>query len=241
MPRQETSRLKLSHGWLRGEDWWGDPVSDNFVTIDMLLNPYVLSMTEPNPPGAVAVGDMYIVPVGGADDWAGHDGDLSVRSPDEWIFATPTKGVRARLNDPAGWIWFNGEVWIPEDQDTDVAPPVLGTRYDIALSVGYEVEPLEMLLAFTVPEAMTLPNAAAGSVGRAMSSPLGIMRLAIKRNGVDVGTISFIPATVRAEFTVIGDKVFAKGDLLSIHVPESPPAGFQNYSATLRLLLNSGG
>lgn len=237
MPRHESSRLKLSFGWLRGEDWWGDPVSDNFTRLDMLVNPYVLSMTEPEPPSLLTIGDMYIVPIGGTGVWNGHDNDLAVVTEDGWLYCTPTKGVRARLNDPEGWIWFNDLTWIPEDQNGNVDPSPLGTRYDVAVFVGYEAEPREVVMAFTVPQSMTLPNGAPGSVGRGISEPTGIMRLAVKRNGTDVGTITFAPGSVIATITVVGDKAFAAGNLLTVHVPDDPPPGFQNYSATLRLLL----
>lgn len=238
MPRHETSRLKLSHGWLRGEDWWGTPVSDNFIKIDMLLNPVIASMTEIRPPlNGLKVGHMFIVAAGGEGDWLGHDGELAVLSPDGWIFAVPTKGVRARLESPAGWIWFSGEVWLGEDQNEVESPAPLGTRYDVSVSIGYEAEPHEVLLTFTVPEAMTLPNGAPGSMGRCLVTPMGILRLLVKRNGADVGTITFVPNNVRAEFSVVGDKTFAAGDLLSVHMPELPPSGFENYSATLRLIL----
>lgn len=238
MPRHETSRLKLSHGWLRGEDWWGDPVSENFVLIDMLLNPVIRSLTEIAPPaGGVTVGDMYIVGPGGQGDWLDHDGDLAVQSPDGWIFARPTRGVRARLDNPAGWIWYDGEKWLGEEQSGENDPAPIGTRYDVSVSIGYEAEPREVILVFTIPEAMVWPSGATGSVGRALVSPLGILRLAVKRNGADVGTITFASNSVKAEFSVVGDKTFAAGDLLSVHMPDSPPAGFENYSATLRLLL----
>lgn len=242
MPRQETSRLKLSQGWLRGEDWWGDPVSANFILLDMLLNPVIESLTEISPGLTNAtVGDMYIVGQGGVDEWTGRDGQLALRTGAGWIFALPTEGVRARLKSPASWIWYNGVSWLREDQTGDTPTPILGTRYDIAMSVGYEPEAGETLLVFTVPEAMTLPSGAAGSWGRGLDSPNGILRLAVRRNGSDVGTITFSSNSVRAIFTVLGDKPFAAGDLVSIHMPENPPAGFANYGVTLRFILPTNG
>lgn len=242
MPRLETPRLKLSYGWLRGEDWWGDPVSANFVAIDMLLHPVIQSLTEVNPASISApVGAMYIVGAGGAGAWLDRDGQLALRTANGWIFALPTRGVRARLNNPEGWIWYSGTEWLRENQDDSDPVPLIGTRYDVAMSVGYEPEAGETLLVFTVPEPMTLPASAAGSWGRGLASPNGILRLAIRRNGSDIGTITFAQNSVRAIFTVQGDKPFATGDLLTIHMPDNPPAGFANYGATLRLLLPTNG
>lgn len=248
MPRHDSSRLKLSYGWLRGEDFWGDPVSNNFRQIDILLHPYVISMTETTPPiNGLTIGDMYLVPVGAVLDWEGHENELAVYGGDDmfayngakWAFCKPTRGVRARLSNPGSWIWFDGDEWFDESQDGVTPPAPQGTRYDIAMSVGYEAEPSEVLLVFAVPEAMTLPGGAAGSSARCAVAPLGIMRLAVKRNGADVGTIAFAPNSVKGEFTVVGNKAFAAGDLLTIHMPDSPPSGFQNYSVTLRLLLQN--
>lgn len=251
MPRQETSRLKLSQGWLRGEDWWGDPVSANFILLDMLLNPVIRSMTEAAPPaGGIATGDMYIVAEGGAGAWLERDGQLALATGNQatpWIFAKPTEGVRARLKSPTSWIWFNGETWLREDQNSDEPIPLLGTRYDIAMSVGYEAEAGEVLLVYPIPEPMTLPATAAGSRGRCVTPPNGILRLSVRRNwvpgssGTEVGTITFAANSVFAIFTVQGDKPFATNDLLTIHMPDNPPAGFANFGVTLRLILATNG
>jgi len=242
MPRQETARFRFSQGWLRGEDWWGDPVSANFIMLDMLVNPMIESMTESAPPpGAVQMGDMFIVAAGGSGDWLNRDGQLALRAEDKWIFATPLEGVRARLRNPAGWIWFNGASWLGEDQSGDTPTPILGTRYDIAMSVGYEAEAGETLLVFTVPEPMTLPATAAGSRGRCTVPPNGIVRLPVRRNGTEIGTITFAQNSVFAIFTVQGDKPFATNDLLTIHMPDNPPAGFRDYGVTLRLILQTNG
>ena len=243
MPRQETSRFRFSQGWLRGEDYWGDPVSANFLLLDVMLGTVIESMTESAPPpsGNVVVGDMFIVADNATGAWEGREGQIAALTSTGWRFVVPVDGVRARLNSPPGWIWFNGTTWLREDQNSDTPTPILGTRYDIAMSVGYEAEAGETLLVFTIPEPMTLPATAAGSWGRTVTPPNGIIRLAIRRNGSDVGTITFAANSSRAIFTVQGDKPFATGDLLTIHMPDNPPAGFANYGATLRLILATNG
>jgi hypothetical protein len=239
MPRHESSRLKLSYGWLRGEDWWGDPVSTNFVRIDMLLNPVIISMSEGAPPQTTfTVGDMYIVADGAYGDWATHDGDLAVMSPDGWIFATPTEGVRARLKNPESWIWFNGDEWVDESQNSGTDPVPLGSRYDVAVSVSFEPEPEEYLALLAVPESMTLPANAPESTARCVVPPLGIVRFEIRRNSTIVGYVTFTPLSVVGTVDVTTNVVYAAGDLFAIRVPDNPPAGFENYAATIRMLLN---
>jgi hypothetical protein len=63
----------------------------------------------------------------------------------------------------------------------------------------------------------------------------------VKRNGADIGTILFNPTSVRATFDVSGNKVFAAGDLLTITMPQSASPGFENFSVTLRMLLQNNG
>lgn len=246
MPRHESVRHKLSHGWLRGEDYWGDPVSDNFTKIDMLMHPCVKSMTETTPPvNGLTIGDMYLVPVDAILAWEGHENDLAVfvdsGSESGWIFCKPQRGVRVRLDNPDSWMWFNGEGWYDESQNGIDAPAPQGTRYDVTVSVSYEAEPGEVLLVMPMPEAMTLPTGAVGSVGRSMGAPIGILRLVLKRNGSEIGTIVFAPNSVVAQFNVVGNKVFAAGDLLTLHMSETPPSGFQNYAVTMRLHLQQNG
>ena len=79
MPRESTSRLDFGYGWLRGEDWWGDPMSDNMVMLDALMHPSVVTMTLPAPPDAATVGEQYIVASGAAGLWSGQDGSLATR------------------------------------------------------------------------------------------------------------------------------------------------------------------
>lgn len=238
MPRQETSRFKLSHGWLRGEDWWGDPVSLNFVLNDMLLHPCVKSMTELQPPQANTIGDMYVVPLGGTGSFAGHEGALAVLTPEGWVFCTPTRGVRLRCDNPDAWYWWNGTDWVTEDWVPD-GPAKIGTRYDINISVGFEALPGDYLCSVYLPEAMTLPAGAPDSGGRSADWPPGTIVMSIRRNGSEVGTIAFAPDSVTAVVTVEADRLFGAGDLVSVVMPDALPDGFENYGITLRFLLNN--
>lgn len=241
MPRHETARFKLSHGWLRGEDWWGDPVSDNFVVTDMLLHPCVKSMTVATPPVLNALGDTYIVPLGGQDAFAGQDGKLAMlvagSDGERWIFLTPTRGVRVRCNNPDEWFWFKGDEWVTEDWNPDPPLPI-GSRYDVSVSVTFEAAPGENLVNFPLPETMTLPAGAVASVGRATDYPQGPLIMSIRRNGAEVGTVSWIAASVTPTFNVAADRIFAAGDMVSLVMPATVPPNFKNYGITLRFLLD---
>ena len=243
MPLQRTARFKLAEGWLRGEDYWGDPVTMNFIMQDALLHGVVLSMTQPEPPILNAAGDMYIVPPGATGAFADHDGEIAYLDDRlAWIFIEPVYGIRLRCRNPDAWYWYTGpEFGWREESFTPGAPPAQGTRYDVAISVGFEALPDDVLVAFACPEAMTLPLNAPGSVGRAVDWPGAEVLMAINRNNAPVGTIRWTPGLLTAQIDVAGDQLFAQGDLLTVVMPAILPDGFKNYGITLRLLLAANG
>ncbi len=243
MARHESARWKFSYGWLRGEDWWGDPVSDNFVKADMLLHPWVVSMAENTPPALNTIGAMYIIGANAVADWEDHDNDLAVYTENGWVFCRPlVKGIRVGSDAPAGWYYWNGTEWVGEEQNTATPPEITGQYYDVAMWVGFEAEPLEDIGGLTIPEDMTLPNAALGSVGRAAQSPGVELVISVMRNFTEqVGTITFTPGSTIATFSVVGDKVFAAGSMISFQTPVTMPDSYRNYGATVRLVLNRTG
>lgn len=238
MPRHETVRFKLSQGWLRGEDWWGDPVSQNFILTDMLLHPNVKSMTTAIPPVLNALGDMYIVPLGGEGEFAGRDGNLAILTEGNvWFFLKPERGVRVRCENPDAWFWYKGDEWVSENW-TPEPPLPIGSRYDVSVSVTFEAVPGENLANFPLPEKMTLAANAPDSVGRATDYPLGTIIMSIRRNGAEVGTITWVENSLTPTFNVASDRLFAAGDMLSVVMPVTVPNNFKNYGITLRFLLD---
>lgn len=237
MPKQLTYRYRFAEGWLRGEDWWGDPVSGNFKMLDMLAGPAVKSMTEIQPPLDVAVGDMYVVPTGGAAEFAGHDTQLAMFTDDGWLFVVPKRGLRVRCDNPDDWFWFKGDTWVGEDWlPGDM--PLLGTRYDVVISVGFPALPGDTLAAIYIPEVMTLPKDTPQSGGRCTNWPTSEVIMNINRNNALVGTITFTPGALTAAISVADNQIFAAGDLLTVVMPNAVPEDFMNYGITLRMLLD---
>lgn len=247
MPRHDSARFKLSHGWLRGEDFWGDPTSENTRKIDTLMHPYALSMTLTEPPALITIGDQYIVAPGGTGLWAARDNHLATLTENGWLFFAPFTGLRVRVKSPGGFYYYEADEdpelpgqWIAEPA-TAPDDPTIGTRYDIAMSVGYEPEPGETILVFPMPQPMTLPAGAEGSKARNTTPPTVQVNAIIRRNGTAIGTIMFPVGDFYGTVSVSADAIFAEDDLLTVVMPATLPDGFANFGAVLRLYLLTGG
>lgn len=237
MPRQSSPRYNIGHGWLRGEDWWGDPMSDNMRLLDALIHPYILSMTRSQPPVEALPGDTYVVGPDPTGLWADQGGKVAIKYTDRWYFFVPAPGTRARVVDAEDWYWLNeqGE-WIAESDKSGGVDPN-GKAYDVLCSVGYPPEPGETLLVFPVPEPMSLPANATGSMATAMSPPVVGTQVGIFRNSVRVGTVLFPSNDFTGGFSVATQVNFVRGDRLTVQVGDSVPGEFGNFAVLLRMIL----
>lgn len=236
MPRKDTPRFKAAYGWLRGEDWWGDPTSENRLLYDALMHPYARSASQTEPPDFPEDGDQYIVPAGATGDWENHEFELAMMVEGVWRFFKPIPGVRVRIADAGYFAWWDGEHWVPEPVSA-VPDPEEGTRYDIALSVGYAPEPSETLLMLPIPQPMMLGKGAPGSLATILTPPPAGVQLSIARNGAQVGTITYTSSSFSGIIAVPTDVMFAAGDRLRVYCPLTVPNNFRDFGAVLRFTL----
>lgn len=236
MPQIDSSRLKLGHGWFRGEDWWGDPMSQNMRMVDALSHPYVKSMTLNEPPALPVLGDQYIVSEQATGEWLSADNALATYTDKGWFFISAFEGLRVRVANPAGFYWWTGTSWLGEPVSVN-ADPLQGRRYDISVSVGYPPEPNETVLVLPIIQAMTLPANAIGSLATATNPPTSPVILSIMRNGIYVGTVLYTSSSFAGSFTVLSAVTFAMGDRLTVTMPNSVPETFRNFGMVLRMTL----
>lgn len=236
MPRKDTPRFGLAYGWLRGEDWWGDPTSANRVVTDLLLHPAPISNTVTEPPPDAEEGDHYIVPPGALGAWQNRDNSLAMMVEGKWVFVKPTYGLRVRIRSLGIFAWWNGETWEPEAV-SPLQDPEIGTRYDVSISVGYGPDPGETLLVLPIVQRMTLPADAPESLATIVSPPSSLVQLAIMRNGSQVGTVTFSASSFNGTINVPSDAVFAQGDRLRVVCPMKLPNRFENFGIVLRMSL----
>lgn len=239
MPRQGTARLDAGYGWLRGEDWWGDPVSDNMVMFDALLHPRVRSMTMAGPPVDTFTGDQFIVGPSPVGLWANHPNSIATRYDDRWRFVPAFRGLRVFVDDLDDFFWFNGTNWMNE-KDGSGGVDVRGNKYDFLCSVGYPPEANEVLLVAPIPQAMTLPLGGVGSMATCVSTPTRDITLDISRNGAQVGTITYGRISFEGAIVVPNQVVFAPGDRLAIRMGGTVD-DFGNFGVLLRFITQSQG
>ena len=101
-----------------------------------------------------------------------------------------------------------------------VTPPSQSSIYDIAYSNPEQVPSASTLLYFAFPRQVTVPMTFTGSYASAM----GVFTdadISIRRNGVEIGVVSFRSDTGNATFsgTASSDIVFNVGDIISFESP----------------------
>lgn len=129
-----------------------------------------------------------------------------------WI-NIPTE-IPAQVNNSGKVLSTNGTAasWI--------SLPTPPSIYDIAYSNPEQVPSASTLLYFAFPRQVTVPNTFAGSYASAM----GVFTdadISIRRNGVEIGIVSFSSDTGNATFSgaAPSDIVFGVGDIISIESP----------------------
>lgn len=87
-------------------------VNEALVRLDGLGQLSLVSVAVSTPPGLANDGDCYGLPVGWVNQWAGHDGEIAIRSNGGWVFAAPAVGWQAWVSDVAGLVVFDGTNWV---------------------------------------------------------------------------------------------------------------------------------
>lgn len=239
MPKHDSARWSLAYGWLRGEDWWGDPMSDNMTLIDAVLGmPCVQQLGLSTPPASSVVGQQFIVGPAATGDWAGWENALATRYIDRWRMLRPARpGLEIYVAELDKYYWWTGANWIPRGVPASGVDPDLGHHYDVAVSVGYPPEPLENLVVLPIMDLMILPRNAVNSRAVALTPPSAAFSLQIRRNGTAIGQVLMPSNAFAGSFTVPVDVTFSPGDRLSVQIGETIPPNFGNFGLVLRMVL----
>ncbi len=108
-------------------------------------------------------------------------------------------------------------------------------NYDIAMSVPYAPENEEVLLNLVMTTNVRLGVNAGGSTSYVRIPALGSNAVfSIQRNGVQIGTLTYLAGSTVGVFSVPTEVVFAVGDRLDIVSPALVPLNFRGMGVVLR-------
>lgn len=86
-------------------------VNEALARIDALTHLTLESVDTTTPPVAAADGDIYAVPPGAVNAWAGQGGRLAISVNGGWVFVPPRRGWRAMVLDQGAQAICDGSDW----------------------------------------------------------------------------------------------------------------------------------
>lgn len=111
MSADRTPSAGLYSGYSTGESGWGEGVNVNWMLIEILSVPFVLSSDELMPPTSSSEGDRYLVPVAASGEWEGKSGKIALWFKSKWNYFAPKKGWYVRALNSSKTYLFNGTTW----------------------------------------------------------------------------------------------------------------------------------
>lgn len=86
-------------------------VNEALARIDALTHLTLVSVDTTTPPLAASEGDIYAVPPGAVNAWAGQGGQLAIAVNGGWVFVPPRRGWRAMVLDQGLPAIMDGSDW----------------------------------------------------------------------------------------------------------------------------------
>lgn len=171
--------------------------------LDAVAQASVLDRSLNLPPSAPAEGDRYIVPVGGAGDWAGRDHVLAAWQDGAWAYYDPKPGWLVWVTNESSLVVWAGASWIAATAGGAVTETSLGDGSHGLLGVNGAAADAMNRLAVKTPAALfDAVDVAEGGVGDC--------RIIVNKETV-ADTASHLFQTNfsgRAEFGLTGDDDF---------------------------------
>lgn len=86
-------------------------VNEALTRLDAMTQLVLASVSETDPPASPAGGDVYHVPAGATEAWAGAAGRLAIFQGGGWAFLDPGVGWRAWIEDAGLFATWTGSGW----------------------------------------------------------------------------------------------------------------------------------
>lgn len=86
-------------------------VNEALARLDGLVMLSVQSQVVTTPPAVLPEGQVWVVPIGAVNEWAGQDGRLAIARNGGWDFVIPKRGWRAFILDEGVQALHDGASW----------------------------------------------------------------------------------------------------------------------------------
>lgn len=216
--------------------------NDKYVThndalriLDAIVQCTAIDKDLSEPPGAPSDGDTYIV--GGtsssSSDWNGEDDNIAYYKNTAWIFITPSEGWRCYVQDEGATYQYDGASagW------NAIESVVAANSFDIGASKAGQPASAEVLIRIPFVRSVSFPDDFAGSqgvVGTDPASSAGV-DFTIKKDGVQIGLMSFASGATTATFTTdSAAETFAAGEVLTVEAPNPQDADLSDVGFVLK-------
>ncbi|QND44207.1 tail fiber protein [Providencia phage vB_PreS-PatoteraRojo] len=246
MPKKVGPNQGLPYGWIRGEDYWGGPMSDSQVFLDTMLFPVIKSLTFSSPPTQAVEGATYSIAANPTGAWSGHAGEVAVYVENAWQFYPPKKGWRAYVESFDKMMWYNGTTWVNESDGQDPVnpdpdPSIKPKWYDIAVTVSDSMYENEPILHLPITDPMVLQANMLGSIfDMADAASEVYYQFRVQRNGQNIATMTIEQGAFNATFTTSGGNpvAFGAGDRLTVRAQAERVVSMKNFGFVIRMGLS---
>lgn len=114
-------------------------VNEAFTRLDGLVHLRLQGLSTSLPPASATDGQVWAVPSGGVNAWAGHDGELAIAANGGWVFVAPQAGWRGWDVSGHRTVQFDGSVWVGDvlaSAPSGAASLLRVLEFDHTLSAG---------------------------------------------------------------------------------------------------------
>lgn len=211
-------------------------MNDNLLYLDTLCCMFIKSATRASPPADAKNGDIHIVAGGATGTWANADSLITVMDQDKWTFYTPKRGMRGYLESTKRFIWYDGDKWLNEGDNSAAENPTPESnpkQYHVSITTPYQPTDNELLLLMPVVQVIQMPKGATGSAATSINPVPGYIKINMLRNGTVFGYIEFEKGANDGAFKVVATTTLTVGDRLEVRAPAESVQDFKDFGVTL--------
>lgn len=224
--------MDLERSWPYGDNSWKPGMDRNLQKLSIMTMATVMSRTT-EVPETGSPGDVYIDPATSLIVFWERDSDVE-GEPYKWLAIEPVEPSLIWVKDDENFVkWDDAASSWSVMFDPSSAVPTPATRA-VATFIPGEVVPAATVFMLAVRVSFDLAADFAGSQGYAEVAPSGgDVSFKLRKNGVDVGLITFGNGMQAPTFAAASPVSLVEGDILAIASP-SNLFGLSTVAITLK-------